>query len=74
MTMTQTAWALRIAMDQEYAGTGTARRLEDGSYRIEDCAAVLPDGAYETIEHDLRSGHSYGAVTHDGHRYEWWLD
>lgn len=70
-----------INRNGEYAGTGALRRLNDGSFRIEDCDAVLPEeGAYEEIEHRVGSrllgdlvfrGVPYGFVTVGAAQYSW---
>jgi hypothetical protein len=41
---------IEIMMDGVWAGVGRLRR-----YGIEDCAAILPEGAYEAIDEALRA-------------------
>ena len=47
--------SVRIYVDGEYAGRGVW-----SGYRIEDCAAVLPEGAYDALDAAIASAIAHG--------------
>jgi len=51
-TATLSGGAVELTCDGVYAGRGTLR-----TGRIEDCAAVLADGAYDAIEAAIEAEH-----------------
>ena len=60
-----------ISQDQTWAGEG---HWSDERKVIEDCPAVLPEGAYEAIERDIKtSGDVRGDLEFGGHDYHWEL-